>query len=324
MNHDTIFSGINNPDSICYAISLIQLLFSFQPIRQTKSKGSLSGIAESFQKLIEVLSMNERNEIEESAINALLVKLSNLNSNKQGFSIERQEDVARYFSSFISNIKKEKNAANDELLNCFQGSLKNTITGYGDADLIRSEAFYFISLNMRSRNSGLTTLEQSLDELTKLNSFELADKGSTRTITKVNKFSVLSRYMIFHLKRFEFDAESQCTRKLDESYNIPFTLDMKLYMASPSEGLKEGQELYELGGIIVHEGDADDGHYYTLVRLRPHHIVSPTSEALEGQWLKLSDSRLTLVEPCDVPGLAFGGDGGGSAFMVMYERVERE
>ena len=324
MNHDTIFSGINNPDSICYAISVIQLLFSFQPIRQSRLKGSLSGIAASFQNLIEILSKNERSDIEESVIDDLLMKLSNLNSNKQDFSIERQEDVARYFSSLITSIKKDKNSANDELLSCFQGSLKNAITGYGNADLIRSEAFHFISLNMRSRDSGFTTLEQSLDEFTKLNSFELADKGRTRAITKVNKFSSLSRYLIFHLKRFEFDSKSQCTRKLDESYSLPFTLDMKLYMASPSEGLKEGQELYELGGIIVHEGDADDGHYYTLVRLRPHHIASPTSEAFEGQWLKLSDSRLTLVEPCDVPGLAFGGDCGGSAFMVMYERVERE
>ena len=324
MNHDTIFSGINNPDSICYAISLIQLLFSFQPIRQSRLKGSFSGIAASFQNLIEILSKNERSDIGESVIDDLLMKLSNLNSNKQDFSIERQEDVASYFSSLITTMKKDKNTANDELLISFQGYLKNTITGYGDADLIRSEAFYFISLNMRSRDSGFTTLEQSLDEFTRMNSFELADKGSTRTITKVNKFSSLSRYMIFHLKRFEFEAESQCTRKLDELYNLPFTLDMQPYMANPSEERKEGHALYELGGIIVHEGDADDGHYYTLVRLRPHHLASPTSADLVGQWLKLSDSRLTLVEPCDVPGMAFGGDGGGSAFMVMYERVEGE
>ena len=58
----------------------------------------------------------------------------------------------------------------------------------------------------------------------------------------------------------------------------------------------EGQEsLYALGGVVIHLGIADAGHYYSLIRDRQ-----------TGQWLEFND---TTVKPFDINTLhkeAFG------------------
>ncbi|CAM9749263.1 unnamed protein product, partial [Sphacelaria rigidula] len=52
---------------------------------------------------------------------------------------------------------------------------------------------------------------------------------------------------------------------------------------------------YRLKGIVAHQGTADRGHYYSLIRT-------------DGDvWLEFNDRRVTPFDPTNIPRECFGG-----------------
>ncbi|ODQ45976.1 hypothetical protein PICMEDRAFT_148322 [Pichia membranifaciens NRRL Y-2026] len=81
-------------------------------------------------------------------------------------------------------------------------------------------------------------------------------------------------------------------------------------------GYKEGENpssLYELGGIIAHQGaSADSGHYQAFIR---------DEEDLTGErWYKFNDDIVTVVSKEKIAALA-GGSEGDSALVLIYKGV---
>lgn len=56
---------------------------------------------------------------------------------------------------------------------------------------------------------------------------------------------------------------------------------------------------YNLKGIVVHMGTADQGHYYSFIRDR---------ENPEAAWYEFNDSLVTPFDPSEIPAEAFGGE----------------
>ncbi|CAN0423409.1 unnamed protein product, partial [Ectocarpus sp. 12 AP-2014] len=52
---------------------------------------------------------------------------------------------------------------------------------------------------------------------------------------------------------------------------------------------------YRLKGIVAHQGTADHGHYYSLIR------------AGGDRWLEFNDRRVTPYDPANIPRDCFGG-----------------
>jgi ubiquitin carboxyl-terminal hydrolase 9/24 len=90
---------------------------------------------------------------------------------------------------------------------------------------------------------------------------------------------------------------------------------------------------YELSGVVVHQGTANAGHYYSYVKIR-----DPASSAC-GKWLKLNDESIEEVELTDAirEREFFGGkvmsknqmttfpvetDRNYSAYMLVYDRIK--
>lgn len=75
-------------------------------------------------------------------------------------------------------------------------------------------------------------------------------------------------------------------------------LDVPLTPGSSNNESAAGDEnpctKYKLQGVIVHQGLATAGHYYTYIRTRE--TASQAAEGCGGQWLKFNDDSVTVEE----------------------------
>ena len=115
--------------------------------------------------------------------------------------------------------------------------------------------------------------------------------------------------MIIHLQRMTFDLETLARIKLHDCLEFPKELDLQpyLYRQAPCH--------YSLKGVIIHSGNADAGHYYSLVKL--------------DRWFKFDDSMVTEFSG-DFNKECFGGNyeygdfdhkSSKNAYILIYERV---
>lgn len=82
--------------------------------------------------------------------------------------------------------------------------------------------------------------------------------------------------LIIQLKRFEF---SRSGRKISKHVDFDQTLDLSPYM---SQGQKKGSAIYELYGVLVHQGySMHSGHYYCFLK-----------GTGGGEWHKFDDSSV--------------------------------
>ena len=125
-----------------------------------------------------------------------------------------------------------------------------------------------------------------------------------------------------HLKRFEFDFETQIREKIKDRFEFPHKLDMFKYTPQGSVNTRsrggasvslEGEDTdsakvhppeyyaYYLKGVVVHSGNAFAGHYYSYVKERQ------TVPGQEGQWLCFDDTTVTEWDPTHLDADCFGG-----------------
>lgn len=102
----------------------------------------------------------------------------------------------------------------------------------------------------------------------------------------------------FHLKRFNFDWQTDTTTKLNNRFSFPEKMDLSSVCKDMDEG-DESLVKYDLQAIVVHVGRYDVGHYYAYVR--------PDLEREE--WYRFNDDVVEEVSFEDVTADAFGGKG---------------
>lgn len=127
----------------------------------------------------------------------------------------------------------------------------------------------------------------------------------------------LPHMLLLHLKRFEFKVhrvlclllilkmDSMKNMKLNDLCEFPERLDMEPYTLEKLERKENDARLhppwyyqYELVGIVVHQGTADSGHYFSLHREE----VSPFS-----QWFEFNDTIVSKFDSTRIPQECFGG-----------------
>ena len=86
--------------------------------------------------------------------------------------------------------------------------------------------------------------------------------------------------MFLHLKRFKFNHDKNCKEKLYSYFEYYHELDFRKYMTMESSAC-----VYTLGGVIVHEGSIDNGHFYSIVRDRK----SGVSNGQDSHWFEMDD-----------------------------------
>jgi hypothetical protein len=159
--------------------------------------------------------------------------------------------------------------------------------------------------------------------------------------------TTLPQLLVLHLNRFTVDYDNGGrVVKLNDRISFPRNISMRSFTA---DGLAERERVdaagsvahssaatgtnddYELVGVLVHRGTAQDGHYYSFIRDRgdcaPDPTLSPDSMTREplgdvsrinssGKWYRFDDASVTAFDPRDLPKETFGG--------TYFETVQRQ
>lgn len=175
----------------------------------------------------------------------------------------------------------------------------------------REETFLALNLPVKSQS-----LKESLDQFVKGELLEgdnayLCEKcGQKRNTVKRTCIKRLPQVLVIQLKRFGFDWEANRAVKFDYHFKFPWSLDMSPYTlhgVMEQEGRSAGggdpldevfrrppPAVYDLAGVVVHNGQASAGHYYSYIRERRS---DPRYVARKNTWYKFND---TTVEQFDL------------------------
>ena len=104
--------------------------------------------------------------------------------------------------------------------------------------------------------------------------------------------------MIFILNRFDYNYEQMQRHKINDYLEYPKRLNMKKFTKfneeDPNNSTKGLPKLtrdyfdFKLSGVVVHNGFASSGHYYSLIKDRER------QPGVGHKWLEFNDS---LVVP---------------------------
>jgi ubiquitin carboxyl-terminal hydrolase 34 len=131
--------------------------------------------------------------------------------------------------------------------------------------------------------------------------------------------------LIFHLKRFDFDLVEMRRSKINDCFVFPEQIDVSAYnvehLTDPSKPRTE--DIFELVGVLVHQGTSENGHYYSYIRERP------CSSTNMNHWVEFNDRDVDTFDHHTIPYQAFGGwydeqfprqQKQFSAYMLFYQR----
>ncbi|KAJ7190021.1 hypothetical protein GGX14DRAFT_408332, partial [Mycena pura] len=125
--------------------------------------------------------------------------------------------------------------------------------------------------------------------------------------------------LYLQLKRYAYDRQRASMIKVHDRYEFPFEIDLGEFLASTADHLKSW--IYNLYGVVVHDGDLNSGHYYAFIK--------PDRNTL---WLRFNDDTVTPVTDKQVLEESYGDkvlppDGQGkatkpspTAYMLVYIR----
>jgi ubiquitin C-terminal hydrolase len=141
------------------------------------------------------------------------------------------------------------------------------------------EIFYILNLFIPPTKTDVTIYD-CLDDFC---SEEILDGENAWFNDKTNKKEGIRKYMSFWnfppvliicLKRTNHKGE-----KIDVLVNYPMELDLRKYVC----GYQKTEFVYDLFGVCLHAGNADNGHYTAFVKKEDH-------------WFFCNDNRVQLVE----------------------------
>lgn len=117
--------------------------------------------------------------------------------------------------------------------------------------------------------------------------------------------------------------------KIDDHFEFPERIDIGPYkiehLSNPEK--PSSPDVFQLVGVLIHQGTADGGHYYSFIRERPtQHPKSPI-------WLDFNDREVSEMQAQQIASMSFGGwyedqyqgvakQKAFNAYMLFYQRVD--
>lgn len=278
-------SGLNNLGSTCYINAVVQQLASFEEFTdQVISTHYDRPEDRAFQSLIQKLLFSDRSFIE-----MLPFTQEWKNFDGEPINVRQQQDATEFLSLLFTRI----NAS------LFRGKTKTKYIIDGNEIKSTEDIFYEIPFEVEDQSC----LSESMQLSSAPETIEGYNyNGTPKTLQRFTRISGTPTILIIQLKRFTFHIQSGRRTKIDSRYIVDTTIDIS--------SISEKEARYNLKGIIIHQGDADAGHYYSYVKTK------------DG-WLMFNDVKCSIETEEDVLSIASGSQQyGTSAYLLFYEKVD--
>ena len=289
------YIGLKNMTSTCYMNSIIQQFFMIPMLRET---------------ILSIENSNKDNVLYQlqllfSALKTYEYKYYNPKPFviKSGLNFYEQMDADEYYGQAIDRIENDIKSLYPNSDECPYKDLFKFFFGikvldelkFVDCGHKRYNEFYYNNIQLEIK--GVNNIFESLKNYCKTeimdgdNKINCEECNTKRTCHKRLVFKSLPNILFIVLKRFEFDYDTMLKIKLNDYFEFPFELDMKNFLIEENS---EKNTFYELTGITIHDGIADSGHYYDLIK------------GQDGNWYKFNDTIVKIFSKDKIPEEAFG------------------
>lgn len=308
------YTGIINEAATCYMNSMLQTLnvlglfkkAVFQiPISEEEYNGKTNSVALSLQRLFYDL-MKDTSPISTDRL------VRSFGWGREQISI--QHDVQE-FNLLLSDVmeKKMKGTPGEGTFSkLFEGKLINYIKCVNvEYKSEKEEKFNDLQLTVK----GCKNIYESLNVYTEEELMDNADKYEAegygkQTAKKGIKFSKFPPVLILQLKRFEYNARKEAMVKINDYFEFYEQINLSKYMQIDDKeinnfknNLKNTKNLendeencYTLHSVVVHQGNANSGHYFAFIR--------PT---VNDTWVLFNDELVRPADKYEVFNNNFGG-----------------
>jgi ubiquitin C-terminal hydrolase len=322
------FLGIRNLGCVCYMIATLQQFYctpAFRygilmatdqtPIEQTEVKGQKidDNFFHQFQRMLAYLDYSERKDY-----SPLPFCLSYKDSSGQPLNVMIQQDADEFLKILADKIETslKKSPFLGILRSVFLGQICNLIKCKGCGYVkTNTEDFFNLSLEIK----GMRTIAESLDKLVEPETISDYTCDSCKNKVDISKRALLRslpNVMFLSLKKMYFDLELLTNVKIHNRYEFPMTLNLKRYMYVPEETKGDANDVdsdnktektaatdallsdedyeYKLVGVVIHKGNADYGHYISLIN--SNRGDPARRDITSDKWFEFDDSRVTWFD----------------------------
>lgn len=294
-NVETNRAGLNNLGATCYINSVLQQIYSIPPLQNFIIENDFS--TDESMNALHILFTNMRFS------HRKYIEMKSFADNWFGWDMlpvdpKTQQDANEFLMLLFSRLEPYP-----DISKLISGHTRSTMSGVNDSfTMDRDEVFTILPLVVLGQNCIADSMKlMSKPELIKGYKPENYD----HPIDIENKVSIvdLPPYLMIQLKRFDYSVVIGLKTKLDQRYMFEDEFDFKPYV------ITEQETRYRLKGIVLHQGEADLGHYFSYVKNG-------------NEWICLNDIGVSVVKESIVKDEAYGTPEGSSAYLLLYERFD--
>ncbi|OHT12908.1 Clan CA, family C19, ubiquitin hydrolase-like cysteine peptidase [Tritrichomonas foetus] len=299
--------GIYNMGSTCYMNALMQVLNGFQHF-------SLKIISKNTKDLPQFVVEMRNCLAKLRYIRGVDLQLNKLaNTIDENFNPFLQQDIEEFFNLRIVNRLSEELKEADDVTETMKIQVTyNISTDSGQIVSTHKETLYYFLLQTKN----LSRIDESFKLYFEPENIEYTIEGTKEKVPAKRWISISKwpDYLVVQLQRWEFSIETGERHKLVHEFGFPVDLrddDIKCHFEA-----QKCDCAYTLAGVVIHQGNADQGHYFAIVL------------GDDNEWYFCNDRKIEYFDINDLATFAYGiSDGNQSpeeiytGYLLFYKKV---